>query len=133
MYNGIGLNTPRGSGTNGFVQRNLATLRSRPEKVNYKTDADIAKLDRTLQRKPNKEILEHEWKRKIELECVQLQEKLEEQGLGLLEHAYSLQFTVCVRELINPRRVYAARVTVLGSLVCVSVHLSATTRNDAIK
>ena len=83
MYNGIGLNTPRGSGTNGFVQRNLATLRSRPEKVNYKTDAEIAKLDRILQRKPNKEILEHEWKRKIELECVQLQEKLEEQGLGL--------------------------------------------------
>ena len=80
MYNGIGLNTPRGSGTNGFVQRNLASIRSRPEKVNYKTDADIARLDRALQRKPNKEILEHEWKRKIELECVQLQEKLEEQG-----------------------------------------------------
>ena len=80
MYNGIGLTTPRGSGTNGFVQRNFACLRTRQEKVDYKTDADIARLDKALQRKPNKEILEHEWKRKIELECLQLQEKLEEQG-----------------------------------------------------
>lgn len=80
MYNGIGLNTPRGSGTNGFVQRNFATLRTRQEKVDYKTDADIARLDKALQRKPNKEILEHEWKRKIELACLQLQLQLEEQG-----------------------------------------------------
>ncbi|CAG5994583.1 unnamed protein product, partial [Menidia menidia] len=27
MYNGIGLTTPRGSGTNGYVQRNLSSLR----------------------------------------------------------------------------------------------------------
>ena len=79
MYNGIGLTTPRGSGTNGFVQRNLACIRSRQEKVDYKTDDDIARMDKMLQRKPNKEILEHEWKRKIELRCLQLTEQLEEQ------------------------------------------------------
>ena len=80
MYNGIGLNTARGSGTNGFVQRNLASIRTRREKVDYKTDADIARLDKALERKPNKEILEHEWKRKIELECLVLQVQLEDQG-----------------------------------------------------
>jgi len=84
MYNGIGLTTPRGSGTNGFVQRNMACIRSRQEKVDYKTDADIARMDKALQRKPNKEILEHEWKRKIELRCLQLSEQLEEQGSVVL-------------------------------------------------
>ena len=99
MYNGIGLNTPRGSGTNGFVQRNFACLRTRQERVDYKTDADIAKLDRTLQRKPNKEILEHEWKRKIELQCLQLQEKLEEQGCvdGTCMYYYSTYTHVSTR------------------------------------
>lgn len=33
MYNGIGLNTPRGSGTSGYVQRNLAAIKQRREKV----------------------------------------------------------------------------------------------------
>ena len=80
MYNGIGLTTPRGSGTNGFVQRNFAAVRSRQERVDYKTDADIARMDKALNRKPNKEILEHEWKRRIELECFQMQEDMEEQG-----------------------------------------------------
>lgn len=80
MYNGIGLNTPRGSGTSGYVQRNVASIRNRREKVQYKTDAELARLDRELQKKPNREILEHEWKRNIEVRCLQLQEELEEQG-----------------------------------------------------
>lgn len=89
MYNGIGLNTPRGSGTNGYVQRNFASIRQRQERVEYKTDADIARLDVALQKKPNREILEHEWKRKIELKCLQLQEKLEEQGWVGVSHLFS--------------------------------------------
>ena len=32
-YNGIGLSTVRGSGTNGYVQRNLSALRRIREKV----------------------------------------------------------------------------------------------------
>ncbi len=80
MYNGIGLQTPRGSGTSGYVQKNFAAIRNRREKVEYKTDADIQRLEGILQRKANVEILEHEWKRKIELKCLQLQEDLEEQG-----------------------------------------------------
>lgn len=80
MYNGIGLQTPRGSGTNGFVQRNLACIRHRKEKVEYSTDADVAKLERSLHKQPNKEILEHQWKRKIELQCMELSDKMENQG-----------------------------------------------------
>lgn len=80
MYNGIGLATPRGSGTNGYIQRNFAVVKNRREKVEYKSDADLARLDRSLNQQPNKEILEHEWKRKIELKCLILREQLEEQG-----------------------------------------------------
>ena len=80
MYNGIGLATPRGSGTSGYVQRNFAAIKHRKEKVDYKTDAELAKLDRVLNKPPNKEILEHQWKRRIELKCVELQDELEEQG-----------------------------------------------------
>ena len=37
MYNGIGLPTPRGSGTNGYVQRNLSLVRGRRgERPDYK-------------------------------------------------------------------------------------------------
>ena len=32
MYNGIGLETTRGSGTNGYVQRNLSHLRNPRDK-----------------------------------------------------------------------------------------------------
>jgi len=80
MFNGIGLSTPRGSGTNGYVQRNVACIRHRREKVDYKTDADLQRLDRVLHKQPTKEILDHEWKRGIELKCLQLREKLEEEG-----------------------------------------------------
>ena len=80
MYNGIGLTTPRGSGTNGYVQRNMAVIRNRKEKVEYKTDSDLARLEKTLNKQPNKDILEHQWKRAIELKCLLLQEELEEQG-----------------------------------------------------
>ena len=80
MYNGIGLVTPRGSGTNGFVQRNFAAIRNRREKVEYKSDADLARLEKALNKQPNKELLEHTWKRTIELKCVVLQDKMEEEG-----------------------------------------------------
>lgn len=80
MYNGIGLQTPRGSGTNGFVQRNLAFVKAKKDKVDYKTEEEINKLDQSLNKQPNKEILDHERKRKVELKCMEMQELMEEQG-----------------------------------------------------
>lgn len=83
MYNNIGLTTPRGSGTNGYVTRNLSFVRDQKERVSYKPDVDLAKFEATMTKKPNKEILEHERKRQIEVECTKLQDTLEEQGYVL--------------------------------------------------
>ena len=96
MYNGIGLSTPRGSGTSGYVQRNFAAIKHRKEKVEYKTDAELAKLDRALNKPPNKEILEHQWKRSIELKCVELQDELEEQGCVRLLLCVHTEHSICL-------------------------------------
>ena len=90
MYNGIGLTTPRGSGSNGFVQRNIAAVRTRKEKVDYKTEEQLARLDKMIEKKPNKEILEHQWKRKIEVKCFELQDQLEEEGWVLIRVCISV-------------------------------------------
>lgn len=85
MYNGIGLQTPRGSGTNGFVTRNLAFIRKHKDKVDYKSEEEIAKLEASLNKQPNVDILNHERKRKVELKCMEMQELMEEQGYSAEE------------------------------------------------
>ena len=80
MYNGIGLNTARGSGTNGYVQRNLSFIKRHKDKVDYKSEEELKKLDAQTNKKPNVEILDHERKRKMELKCIEMQELMEEQG-----------------------------------------------------
>lgn len=79
MYNGIGLATARGSGTNGHVQRNWALVRPKEKEKTYRTEEDIAALEASTFKQPNKEILDHERKRKIELKCAEFQDILEEQ------------------------------------------------------
>lgn len=64
MYNGIGLTTPRGSGTNGYVQRNLSFVKHRIERQEY---ARIDQIRPDVAKKPNQEILEHQRKRQIEV------------------------------------------------------------------
>lgn len=80
MYNNIGLQTPRGSGTSGYVTRNLSHIQQRREKQDYLKENDLKRHEQTLTKKPNKEILEHERKREIELKCVELQDMMEDQG-----------------------------------------------------
>merc|ERR1712228_1131506 len=80
MYNGIGLSTVRGSGTNGYVQRNLSHVRPSKDKVNYKTEEDIKKSEAALSKGPNQGILDHERKRKLEVKCMELEEVLRDQG-----------------------------------------------------
>lgn len=82
MYNGIGLDTARGSGTNGYVQRNLSFIRRHKDKVDYKSEEELKKLDAHITKGPNKDILDHERKRKVELKCMEMQELMEEQGYG---------------------------------------------------
>ena len=67
MYNGIGLTTARGSGTNGYVQRNMGFVRNTKDRVDYKTEEDIKRAEKQLQREPNQGILDHERKRKLEV------------------------------------------------------------------
>ena len=83
MYNGIGLTTPRGSGTNGYVQRNLSSLRvkrPRDERGGERDEKDRERLESQLNRQPNAEILEHQRKRQLEVKCAELQDMMEEQG-----------------------------------------------------
>jgi serine/arginine repetitive matrix protein 2 len=80
MYNGIGLNTARGSGTNGYVVRNLSAIpRGRREPVKQFQDIEEEHKDRFRERKPNEEILLHERKRQVELQCLTLRLALEEE------------------------------------------------------
>lgn len=81
MYNGIGLQTPRGSGTNGYIQTNKFFVRPKTGKVaestrGFEEDQGTAGVSK----KPNKDILEHDRKRQIELKLVILEDKLIDQG-----------------------------------------------------
>ena len=77
MSSNVGLDTPRGSGTSGYVQRNLAHMKPRDYGVPYPQDAD--RLRHKL-RQPDKEILEHEAKREIEIKVLELRDQLEDEG-----------------------------------------------------
>ena len=89
MYNGIGLTTPRGSGTNGYVQRNLSFVRHKSERADY---ARIDKIKPDVQKKPNLEILEHQRKRQIEVQIAQWvdENKFVEQGYDSYTNCISL-------------------------------------------
>ncbi|ESZ97199.1 pre-mRNA-splicing factor CWC21 [Sclerotinia borealis F-4128] len=78
MSSNVGLTTPRGSGTSGYVQRNLAHIRPRDQIKPYPTDIDSL---RHRQRQPDKEILEHDRKREVEVKVFELRDKLEEEGV----------------------------------------------------
>lgn len=84
MYNGIGLQTARGSGTNGYVQTNKFLVRYRntsgPPKPPLPGHDDDGGAGLGGMRKPNKEILEHDRKRQVELKLLVLRDALEEQG-----------------------------------------------------
>lgn len=76
MSDNVGLSTPRGSGTSGYVQRNLAQVRPRDYGAPYPKDLDSL---RHKQRQPDKGILEHDRKREIEVKVFELRDKLEEE------------------------------------------------------
>lgn len=76
MYNGIGLPTPRGSGTNGFVQRNLAHVKKSRQ---MRSDI-VSKPDSNFNKPPSYEIILHQKKRQIESKCLRLRKELEHRG-----------------------------------------------------
>ncbi|KKY25463.1 putative pre-mrna-splicing factor cwc21 [Phaeomoniella chlamydospora] len=76
MSSNVGLTTPRGSGTSGYVQRNLSVLKTR----DYGTPYPDPKKDLRQHRQPDKQILDHDRKREIEVKVFNLRDELEEEG-----------------------------------------------------
>ncbi|KAF2857116.1 cwf21-domain-containing protein [Piedraia hortae CBS 480.64] len=79
MSANVGLPTPRGSGTSGYVQRNLSSLKPRDQHPSSnQSQEEVMKLE---QRKPDAAILEHERLRAIEVKVFELRDRLEDEGL----------------------------------------------------
>lgn len=76
MYNGIGLATARGSGTNGYVQKNLSAVRKQQYRKN-----DNALASAPEHKKPNEDILLFEKKKQIEIEVMKLEDSLIDDGV----------------------------------------------------
>ncbi|CUS11940.1 unnamed protein product [Tuber aestivum] len=81
MSSNVGLSTPRGSGTSGYVQRNLSHLRPRDYPPPSSASAADSNTREYRQRQPDKEILEHDRKRGVEVKCLELRDKLEDEGV----------------------------------------------------
>ncbi|KAF6147710.1 hypothetical protein GIB67_003041 [Kingdonia uniflora] len=79
MYNGKGLQTASGSGTNGYVQTNKFFVRPRSTSEG---ESEGSEGDQGIggEKKTNKDILEHERKRRIQLKLVVLEDNLSDQG-----------------------------------------------------
>uniref|UniRef100_A0A0N4ZA38 Cwf21 domain-containing protein n=1 Tax=Parastrongyloides trichosuri TaxID=131310 RepID=A0A0N4ZA38_PARTI len=82
MYNGIGLQTARGSGTSGHIQTNIAGTKFVRKAKDVNLERDIEKAEYELKKGPNLELLEHERKRQVEIKCLKLEDKLEEEGVA---------------------------------------------------
>ncbi|KAI1000786.1 hypothetical protein K3495_g7410 [Podosphaera aphanis] len=96
MSSNVGLSTPRGSGTSGYVQRNLAYINPRDRSKPYSKDIESL---RHRQRQPDKDILEHERKRQIEVKIFELRDELEEKGVD--EDEIEAQTTALKRKLMT--------------------------------
>lgn len=83
MSSNVGLSTPRGSGTSGYVQRNLSALK--PRSTGYgqpypSSSSSSSSSFAPASRKPNQDILRHDRLRAIEVQVAELRERLEEAG-----------------------------------------------------
>jgi cwf21 domain len=91
MSSNVGLSTPRGSGTSGYVQRNLSFLKPRsagfgaPYPPLLSAGGAGAGPSSFRQRKPDRQILEHDRKRAVEVQVVEEQDRLEEENERIRE------------------------------------------------
>ncbi|KAF5735001.1 serine/arginine repetitive matrix protein 2-like [Tripterygium wilfordii] len=92
MYNGIGLQTPGGSGTNGYIQGNKFFVRPKTNKVDVNNKGfDVDQGTAGVTRKPNKDVLDHDCKRQIQLKLVKLEDNLIDQGYTDAEIAEKIE------------------------------------------
>ncbi|KAF2660221.1 pre-mRNA-splicing factor CWC21 [Lophiostoma macrostomum CBS 122681] len=99
MSSNVGLTTPRGSGTSGYVTKNRSLLKPRDRAAPYPKDWDQAKH---RQRQPDQEILEHEARRETEVKVFELRDKLEEEGVD--EDEIDDQCTALRKKLEDARK-----------------------------
>ncbi|KAJ5901219.1 Pre-mRNA-splicing factor cwc21 [Penicillium tannophilum] len=92
MSSNVGLSTPRGSGTSGYVQRNNAFIKPRSTGAPYPplSGANGSGPDHGFkQRLPDKQILEHDRRRAIEVKVMEERERLEEENERIEEEEAS--------------------------------------------
>lgn len=92
MYNNIGLNSVRGSGTSGYVQKNVAAVPKHRQNMSW--EASVAREEKIAQRKPvvhvaDREILDHERKKKVEIAVLEWAE-----AAGILDSEYVFSLTL---------------------------------------
>jgi serine/arginine repetitive matrix protein 2 len=86
MYNGVGLTSARGTGTSGYVQKNLSYVKAQ-QVVRRTEHAHLAErfekdeeqrraLNSSVGAAPDAAIVKHELKRRVELKVAELREKL---------------------------------------------------------
>lgn len=92
MAANVGLSTPRGSGTSGYVQRNLSHMKPRDKYAPYPKDYEQMKH---RQRNPDKDILDHDRLREVEVKVFDLRDKLEDEGYVLLPHLPPCNLECC--------------------------------------
>ena len=78
-YNGVGLSTARGSGTNGYVQRNFSYVRSTKA---YKPLHPSHSSALPPPRPPNPSLVLHDRKRRIEADLLTFALQLEAKGVA---------------------------------------------------
>ncbi|PIA51415.1 hypothetical protein AQUCO_01100324v1 [Aquilegia coerulea] len=93
MYNGNGLQTPRGSGTNGYTQTNKFFVQKPRIMETRRLQDDDGVVGGFIKKEGNKEIFEHQRKRQIQLKLVMLEDQLIEQGYTENEIAQKLEET----------------------------------------
>jgi serine/arginine repetitive matrix protein 2 len=76
MYQNVGLKTPRGSGTSGYVQKNVSFLKPKSNSTNINRDISEPTPEALPFRKPSDEVLLHNARRAIELDLLDYQDAL---------------------------------------------------------
>jgi serine/arginine repetitive matrix protein 2 len=69
MHNGVGVRTPRGTGTSGHIERNLSAVRKNPSTDGPRSPGSVTRVSKAL--------ADFDSRRKVELECYRLRKKLE--------------------------------------------------------
>lgn len=87
MSGNVGLTTPRGSGTSGFVQRNLSVVKH-TRKPAYLTEAPKP----VAEKKINSTIVDHDRKLQVESTVFRYQQKLQADGYVCI-HTASCHFS----------------------------------------